>query len=65
VSDDFDLVAKLREAYRAQSKDAAYLMFAEKGEESETLQLQANLMYLAADEIESLRKQIGESHEGE
>jgi hypothetical protein len=65
VSDDFDLVAKLREAYRAQSKDAAYLMFSDMNELSEERQLQANLMYLAADEIERLRKQIGEPREGE
>ena len=46
-----DLIAALRDAYRAQSKRAAYLMFDGKEEESEVLQLEANLMYLAADAL--------------
>jgi hypothetical protein len=52
---DFDLIAELREAYRVQSKDAAYLMFDEQGEESERVQLRANLMYLAADTLAAER----------
>lgn len=51
----FDLIAELREAYRIQSKAAAYLMFDEQGEESERVQLRANLMYMAADTLAAER----------
>ena len=53
-----DLITELREAYRAQSKDAAYLMLEEKAEESERVQLRANLMYLAADALEAVQQDV-------
>lgn len=49
----FDLVAELRKAYEAQTKQAyTYLMFDENPEESEAIQLRANLMKMAADDME-------------
>jgi hypothetical protein len=55
AAEEFDLIGELREAYRVQSKDAAYLMFDEKGDESERVQLRANLMYMAADALAAER----------
>jgi hypothetical protein len=55
AAEEFDLIGELREAYRVQSKDAAYLMFDEKGAESERVQLRANLMYMAADALAAER----------
>lgn len=53
MEEEFDLAQELRWAYREQTKLAANMLFDGLPEESESMQLRANLMILAAEALEA------------